>query len=183
MTLLSPADARFTSPFEVIEGGSGTFKGSISEPGQGEAPSYQFNLPRRLLRVAPGVPLKAGMVVKGVDGVTYILGQHGSSIRHGTTLFSNFRLFEATGQFDWKGRGKVVDPVTKLPRDTGLVSKGKLWGCYEPAAMEERDRAFRMKFETGRFITNQKVSLDDEIDGRKVSRCDEQLGIYLVSLG
>lgn len=182
MTLLSKADARFASPFEVIEGGSGIFRGLISDPGEGGVPAFQFNLPRRLLRVQPEVPVKPGMLLRGPGQIHYIVAEHASASRSGEVLFKNFRLFEVTGKYDWKGRGKTLDPVTRLPRDSGLVAKGLLWGVYEPNA-EVFDRAIRVQFETARFLTNRKVDLDDEIDGRKVTRCDAQLGIYVVSLG
>lgn len=182
MTLLSQADARFHSPFEIVEGGRGIFRGILSDPAQGGVPAFQFNLPRRLLRVAPGVPLHVGAVVKGPGGSTYMVGQHAPASRLGSVTYQNFRLIETTGRYSWKGRGKTVDPITRLPRDTGPTLKGELWGAYEPAA-EVFDRAIRTQFETARFITNREVSLEDEIDGKKVTRCDEQLGLYIVSLG
>lgn len=182
MTLLSQADARFASPFEIIEGGRGIFRGMLSDPGQGGVPAFQFNLPRRLLRVAPGVPITIGSIIKGPGGALYMVGQHAPASRLGSVTYQNFRLIETTGRYSWTGRGKSIDPITRLPRDTGLVSKGELWGAYEPAA-EVFDRAIRTQFETARFITNREVSLDDEIDGMKVTRCEAQLGLYIVSLG
>lgn len=182
MPSLSAVNSRFTTRFEIVDGGSGFFDAIINEPGQGEMPSYQFNLPRRLLRVEAGVPIDAGIVVRDPEGSTFMLGKHGSSESRGGTLFRSFRMFEATGQFRWEKREKVIDTITMLPKDTGLLPQVPLWGCYEPSP-EVFDRAVRMNFETGRFITNRKVDRDDMIDGRKVTRIDEQLGLYIVTLG
>lgn len=182
MPSLSAVNRRFTTRFEIVEGGSGYFNAVINEPGQGEVPAYQFNLPRRLLRVEDGIPVNTGMVIRDPEGTVYMLGKHGSSESRGKTLFRSFRMFEANAQYTWEKRSKEVDPITKLQKDTGLVVHAMIWGCYEPSP-EVFDRAVRTNFETGRFITNRLVDRDDVIDGRKVTRVDEQLGIYICTLG
>lgn len=182
MTLLSSADARFASQLTVLEGGSGLFKGIITEPSQGEAPAYQFNNPRRILRVRDGVPVKTGMVIQSQDGAIFMVAEHGASSKQGDILFRSFRLFEADRRFSWQTRQSTIDPVTRLPRDIGLSDPVMIYGAYEPAP-ERFDRQVRASFETARFITNRKVGLNDMVDDKKVSRVDEQLGIYLVTLG
>lgn len=183
MPSLSAVDTRFLSTFIIIEGGVGTFQAIINEPGQGEVPSFQFNLPRRLMRLGVGVPVEAGMVVRDQFGAVFMLGKHGASESRGKVLFKNFRLFEATDQFTWRGRGKEIDPTTRLERDAGEISKGMIWGVYEPETREAFDRQMRSNFETGRLITNRQVLLDDLIDDKKVTRVDEQLGLYIATVG
>jgi hypothetical protein len=182
MPSLHNADDRFGTLLTVIEGGSGDFTGIVSEPGQGEVPSYQFNLPRRLLRVNSGLPLQTGMVVRSPEGTTWMLAKHGDSEVHSGALFRNFRLFEATQQFSWEKRGKVIDPITRLPKDAGMVAQPDIWGSYEPSP-EMFDRQMRTSFEAGRFITTADVKRDDIVDGKKVSRVDIQLGLRLCTLG
>lgn len=182
MPLLSATDQRFLVTFDIIEGGSGQFKGIISEPGQGEVPSFQFNLPRRLLRIQTGLPVVAAMVIRDQSGGVYMLGEHGTSETHGTTLFRNYRLFEAPQQYDWQTRGKSIDPVTRLQTDTGLTPPIRIWGVYEPSP-ERFDRTTHVSFEAGRFITNRVIKRDDLVDGRKVNRVDNQLGLSLAVLG
>ena len=182
MTSPSVPDARFASTFEVIEGGRGLFKAMISLPGQGDVPSYQFNQPRRLLRVRPDVPIHPRMVVKSQAGTLFPVGEHGAAEARRGVVYRNFRLFEITGHFAWQGASKVIDPTTKLPKTVGVTPKGLLWGAFEPGP-EERDRGLKMRFETGRFITNTEVPLGDQVDGREVIRCDQQLGLWLLSLG
>lgn len=183
MPSLRNADDRFGALLTIIDGGSGQFTGIVSEPGQGEVPAYAFNLPRRLLRVEAGLPLRAGQVVRSPEGTVWMLGQHGAAETNNGTLFRNFRLFEATGQFRWERRGKAVDPTTRLPKDTGLQLAGMIWGVYEPGSSELFDRTVHSSFETGRFITTAPVELNDMIDGKKVSRVDLQLGVNVVTLG
>lgn len=182
MPLLSSTDQRFLVNFEVLEGGSGQFGGIISELGQGEAPSFMFNLPRRLLRVASGVPIKASMVIKEQSGGVYILGEHGTSESRGLVMFTNYRLFTAPQQYNWQTRIKVIDPITHLETDTGLSEPVKIWGVYEPSP-ERFDRTTHVSFEAGRFLTNRVIQREDVIDGRKVVRVDSQLGISLIALG
>jgi hypothetical protein len=182
MPLLSSTDSRFTTTFTIIEGGSGSFRGIITEPGQGEVPSFQFNLPRRLLRVSPDLALTTAMVVRDQAGAVYMLGKHGSAHMGDEVLFRNFRLFEASKQFSWQSRGSTIDPVTRLKRDTALTAAVPIWGAYEPG-LERFDRGMQSAFELGRFITNRTIGRDDIVDGRKVTRVDEQLGLQIVALG
>jgi hypothetical protein len=176
---LQKADDRFMHRFQVIEGGSGYFYGIIDEPRQGAVPVYQFVTDRRLLRVNPGVPISSGMIIKTPNESVFIVAKHGDA----EEIFDSFRLVEPTGQYLWQKRGKTVDPVTNLPRDTGLVSQGQMWGSYEPAATEMFDRQIRSSFETGRFVTNRPVAVDDIVDGKRVARSDLQLGLYVLTLG
>lgn len=182
MPSLRTADDRFGILFTLIEGGSGQFRGIVSEPNQGEAPSYQFSLPRRLLRVESDLAIQAGQVVRSPEGTVWMIGQHGDSELERGTSFRSFRLFEATQQFSWQRRGKTIDPATTLSKDTGLVAQPSIWGVYEPSP-EMFDRQTRTTFETGRFITTADVKADDVVDGRKVSRVDIQLGLRLCVLG
>lgn len=182
MPSLQRADDRFGTRLSIIEGGSGQFTGVVSEPGQGEVPAYQFNLPRRLLRVAATMPVKAGIVIRSPEGTVWMLGSHGTAEGHQGALFRTFRLFEASQQFSWQKRGKTIHPVTKLEQDAGLVDQPPVWGAYEPSP-EMFDRQMRTSFEAGRFVTNADVKINDVIDGRKVSRVDIQLGLRLCTLG
>lgn len=182
MPSLRSSDDRFGTELTIIEGGTGTFTGVLAEPGQGEVPAYQFNLPRRLLRVEHHLPVRPGQVLRTELGTVYMVGRHGDSEARGGALFRTFRLFEADNQYTWKRRGKAIDPVTRLPKDTGLVDQPMVWGAYEPMP-EMFDRQLRSSFETARFITTADVQEDDVVNGMKVARVDMQLGLRLVMLG
>jgi hypothetical protein len=182
MPSLQRANGRFQTLFSVLEGGSGQFHGQITEPNQGEVPSSVFTLPRRLLRVDVNAPVKAGMVIRDPEGTVFMTGNHGDSQTGHGVAFRSFRLFEASQQFSWQKRGKKIDPVTRLERDTGLVDQPPVWGAYEPSP-EMFDKQLRTSMEMGRFITNADVKLDDMIDNRKVSRVDQMLGLRICQLG
>lgn len=178
MVSLRKVNDRFVDRIEVIEKGSGFFQGIVDEPSQGSLPSYQFTNGRRILRTNPGVPVKPGMVIRTAGGAIFIVGQLGDD----DTVFQSYRLFEVTGRYNWQTRGKIIDPVTKLPQDTGLVSKGVIWGTYEPASQQVFDRQLHLNMETGNFITNADLQRDDLVDGKRVTRIDRVLGIKLAVL-
>lgn len=179
MSSLKQADERFMKRFEVIEGGSGFFRGIIDEPRQGSVPIYQFVNDRRLLRVNLDVPISPGMVIKTSSGGIFIIAALGTS----EEIFKSFRLIEPTGKYEWKTRQKTIDPVTNLEKDTSPISQGMVWGSYEPAATEMFDRQIRTSFETARFVTNKPIKVDDIVDGKRVARSDPQLGLYVLTLG
>jgi len=179
VTSLRKADDRFMQRIEIIEGGSGFFKGIIDEPPQGAIPVYQFVNARRVLRVNPGTPVAAKMVIRASGGGVFILADLGDS----AGIFDSYRLVEVTGQYQWQTRGKSIDPVTQLEKDTGLQNQGLIWGSYEPASTEMFDRQIRVGFETARFVTNRNVSRDDVVDGKRVTRSDSQLGVRVLTLG
>lgn len=182
MPSLQRADDRFGTPLTLIEGGSGVFTGVITEPNQGEVPAYLFNLPRRLLRVDAQLPVKAGMVVRGSAGTTWMLGEHGDAETGWGVIFRSFVMFEATQQFTWQKRTKIIDTITTLERDAGLVDQPPIWGCYEPAP-EMFDKQLHSNFEIARLITTADVKRDDMVNGMKVNRVDVQLGVRIVTLG
>lgn len=182
MPSLQRSDDRFGTRLTIIEGGSGQFTGVVSEPNQGEVPSFQFNLPRRLLRVDVAMPLKPGVIVRAAEGTVWMLGEHGDAETSHGTVFRTFRMFEATQKFGWQKRAKKIDPVTRLETDIGMEDQPPVWGAYEPSP-EMFDRQMRTSFEGGRFITNAPIERDDMIDGRKVSRVDIQLGLRIAQLG
>lgn len=168
---------------KILQGGAGTFRAVISEPSQGDVPSYLFTLPRRLLRIEPRLPVHAGMVVQSPDGAVFLVGEHGQSEGAAGSTFNSFILFQATGRFKWEKRGTTTDPISGLPMDTGLQRQADIWGLYEPATIEGFDRALRTNVETGRFLTNATVLRDDMVNDMKVSRSDAQIGLRMLTLG
>lgn len=182
MPSLARTDSRFKVTFEILEGGQGTFQGVISEPDQGEVPSYIFNLPRRLLRVPPHLPLAPRMVVRDLSGAVFMLAEHGAAAHHDELTFRNFRMFQADNRYTWKRRSKTIDPITKLERDGEPTILGQIWGAYEPTP-EQFDRTVRASFEEGRFITAAEVLLNDIVNEKRVTRVDVQLGLSIATLG
>lgn len=175
MPSLQKVNNRFLTRIQVIENGQGFFQGIIDEPNQGTIPSYQFTNGRRILRTNPGTPVKPSMVLKTKGGDTFITATLGDD----DDIFDSLRLFETTGRYKWQTRGKIIEPITGLPQDDTLVDMGMIWGAYEPASREVFDRQLHLNMESGNFITNAKVKRDDVIDGKRVIRVDNVLGITL----
>lgn len=178
MPSLRKVNDRFLERISVIEKGSGYFLGIIDEPSQGTIPAYQFTSPRRLVRTNPGVPLKSGMVIRTKGKATYIVGDLGDS----DDVFQSFRLFETTGQYQWQTRGHGIDPVTELASEESIIDNGLIWGTYEPDSKEAIDRQLHLDMESGRFITNTPLKRDDIVDGKRVTRVDRVLGLYMANL-
>lgn len=178
MPSLQKADDRFMHRIEVIENGSGFFKGIIDEPQQGSIPSTQFINARRVLRVNPQCPIRAGMVIRTANGSVFIVGTLGDS----EDIFKSFRLIETTGQYSWKTRVQTVELITGLEEDTGLVESGPIWGSYEPSTVNGFDRQIHATFPTGKFLTNRPVSLTDMVDNKRVTQLEHQLGITVATL-
>ena len=179
MVSVTSVGARFEIPFQVIEGGSGEFRGVISETEQTSQPSYIFVQPRHVLRVRLPSPVRSGLVVRSPAGEVYILGDNGPSEHHTGTVWQSFRLFEATGRYSWQRRSRVTDPITKADKEGPLQDMGFLWAAMEVMDRTENDREIRIDYTQSRFIAGVVVGRGDLIDNRSVSRVDRQLGLAI----
>lgn len=179
MVSLKSAADRFEIMFSVVEGGSGVFKGVLSETDQNNQPSYIFVRPRHVLRVKLECPVIAGMVVRSPGGSIFILGDNGPSEHASGTLWKSFRLFEPTGRYLWVRRTKVKDPITRQDREGPLQEIGMIWAAIEPMDREMSDREIRASFEQARFIAAADIKSDDLVGNRAVTKVDRQLGLAI----
>jgi len=177
MVSLKSVGSRFEIPFTVIEGGSGRVMAVLSETDQNAQPSYIFVQPRHVLRATHPTAIRPGMVLQSPSGAPFIVGANGPSEVPMGTLWQSFRLFEPTGRFDWVRRTKVIDPISRQPREGPPQPMGKIWAAIEPLDREAFDRSLRSSFEQARFITGAAVRADDLIDNRAITKVDKQLGI------
>lgn len=178
VNLVSVAD-RFEIPFNVIEGGSGTFRGVISETQQNSQPSYVFSPPRLVLRVKAAGLLQPGVTIQSPEGIVYLVGYNGPSETQAGHMWDSFRLFKASDKVSWQRRTKVTDVVTGLDRDIGLQSMGSVWSVIEQIDRETLDRKIHSSFEQARYICSASVQADDVLDNRQVIRSDVQLGLTM----
>jgi hypothetical protein len=179
MVSLKTVGERFEIPLQVIEGGSGTIMGVLSETDQNAQPAYVFVQPRHVLRTAFPTALKIGMVLRTTAGSTFIVGDNGPSENARGILFQSFRLFEPTGRYLWQRRKRRIDPITKAERDDGLEDKGMVWAAIEAMEREVNDSRLRTSFEQSRFITAAPLRSDDLLDNRPVTKVDKQLGLSI----
>lgn len=180
---LARPNLRFATKFEIIEGGGGTFSGMIDEPSQGVSSAGQPDVPRRMLTVAPHLPITAGMVIRSPEGIPFMTGSHGYSENVQGTLFKSFMLFEADKYVTWQRRKKVIDPVTQVERDNGLENLPMLWGTYMPDPRKTFDRQVHVSFTGGNFLTTRLVEVDQLVDEKRVTRVEHLLGLWYITLG
>lgn len=178
-SLLKTIGERFHIPFSVIDHGAGTVVGTLSETDQSSQPSYVFVRPRHVFRTPSPTAVTSKMVIQSPFGDKYLVGANGPSDTWRGQLWQSFRVFEVTGQYSWKRRGKVKDPITKTDRDGPPQEMGPIWAVIESLDREQSDREMREFFEQSRFITGHPVKQGDMLDNRSVSKVDEQLGLYI----
>ena len=180
MNLLEKVSDRFYIPFKVIDLGSGIIQATVSETDQTSQPSFVFVRPRHVLRTPSPTALRPCMTISSPGGEKFIVGENGPSESFRGRLWESFRVFEPTGQYAWTRRGKVVDPITKQMRDTGVFQQmGTIWAAIESIDREASDREMREFIEQQRFITGHPVKAGDSLDNRLVSKVDKSLGLYI----
>lgn len=180
MPQLSKVQSRFEINLTIPATGQ-VFRGAIDEPPQGEPPALRFNIPRRVLRVQLPSIAAIGQLVTTPAGVEFILGYHGLSESRDTTLFKAFRLFTVTHRLSWSRRVLATHPVSGVAVDTAPTSLGMIPGVLEPDR-QTYDKGISQTFPTYNFVTNAAVLVDDEVDGKKVVRADQELGLTLCEL-
>lgn len=180
MASLKTVGSRFDTLFVVIAGGSGYIRGELTETEQNSQPSYVFVAPRHVLRTRFPTPVKAGMVIRAPAGDVFIIGENGPSETSKGTIWQSFRLFEATGQYNWTRRKMVIDTITKQEKDTGQRENlGLIWAALEPLDRQQVDRELHYAFGQSRIITGAPIHSDDIVDNRTVSKLDKQLGLSI----
>ena len=179
MASLRNSAARFEIPMTIIEGGSGTLHGIVTETGQDSYRSNVFTEPRRVLRVRTPTMLRPGHVVRSPVGEVFIVGDNGNSEVPEGELWNSFKLFKATGQVEWYRRGRRLDPVTRLEVESSPQSMGLIWAAIEANARETVERKLHLSLEEATFIVGADVQRDDTLDGRPVIGSDDLLGIRI----
>lgn len=179
MVSLTRVGRRFEIPLTVIESGSGTICGVLAESDQSQIPAYTFVNPRHIFRCPIQSALKTGMVVRSPAGATYLVGENGPSEQVQGAIWNSFRLFECTGQYAWRRRSQVTDPITQALREGPEIDMGFAWGVFEPLDREAPDRRLRASFEQSRFLAGQPVKADDTFNNLKVIRADNILGVTI----
>jgi hypothetical protein len=184
MLSLSSADEKFKTKFQIIENGVGVFRGVMDDPTQSLGGASSLLPPRNVLRVERNLPIRSNMVIQSEGGTVYLLGHHGVSEGMQGVVFRSFLLLQALRKFHWQRPFHEIEPLTQLKGTEGLkeMTPPFIWGTYEPL-QEQFDRELHISSETGRFITNQPIQMQDRIDGRNVVRVDQQLGLYIATLG
>jgi hypothetical protein len=170
---------QFQSRFQVIDGGSGFVMGNISEADQSQIPAYAFVSDRHVFRTNYPTALRSGMVIKSPAGDLYIVADNGPSEQEIGILWQSFRLFAVSHKLPWMRRTTTLDPVTKLPRESGQQDLGDIYVTLETLDREEEDRKIGASFEKYRIISGKPIEHDDLIGEHTVIRADRTLGVWI----
>ena len=180
MTRLARVGRRFEIDFSVPATGQ-TFRGVIDEPPSGEPPAQRFNIPRRILRVRLPNVAEIGQLVLTPSGVEYLVSDHGYSESRDDVLFRAFRLFAITDHLLWEQRTLTKHPVSGVDVDGVMANRGLLAGSFEPDRVTF-DKGIEASFPTSHWVCFADVKVDDRVNGLKVVRVDDVLGVKLCEL-
>jgi len=132
-----------------------------------EKAPYRVLLARRPTFVKPGDTV----VTNGAEVV--ILMDHPDDY----PWAASFKAVYALEQFTWSRNTFVVDPVSKVKKDSGDTPLGKLYVNFD---MAEELNTFGFQDTKYRFITGQDVQVGDKIDEYVVKRIVKSLGVKVV---
>ncbi len=177
---LSNAGQRFESMLKTLQGFP--FPGVVMALDEGSVPSYDFSIPRHIIRVRLNSPVNVGSEVIDPAGQKYVLAEHDIATADGKALYRTHRAFSLNKQVMLQRESTVTDPLTGMAKGTGRVDIGLIWIMDEYVQREEIDLAFRVKEQVRRVVTSADVRLNDIILDMVVRRIDDALGIKLIEL-
>lgn len=177
---LSNAGQRFESTFKTEQGFP--FPAALMPISEGSVPSYDFSVPRHILRVRRHCPVVTGAVVLSPDKKRYLLADHDVAVSDNEVLYRTHRVFNLNKQTLWQREQTILDPLTQMEKGTGRVTLQSIWIMDEYVQREEIDLAFRVKETTRKVITGANIRLGDILMDMSVTRIDEVLGVKLIEL-
>ena len=139
-----------------------------------DAPTKDQTPYRTLVVKSPGIA-SVGAIVQTTGGNKILLLETAPDFEWA----ESYRAAFVSREYSWKRRVVVIDPVSKVSRDNGLVDMGPIYAYFEkPEAI-----MFQGTSETKyRFLTGQDVLSGDIIDGRNVKRVFATMGVKAVEL-
>lgn len=180
--MLTKTRQKFDIPFSVIDRGSGSFFGALEDVALSPGSTLEWVAPRRILKVAPDLPLKGGMVIQSPEGMKYMVAWYSPSETSQGVPFRAFKLYQATVVASLRRRSSTVDPRTNLPREGALGDPIEIYASFEPL-QEAFDRELRIPNEKTRLITNEPLFRGDVINGDTVIEAHEFQGLWGAVLG
>ena len=175
MTRLNRSSTRLETPVRVV-GGPRTV-GVIQLPSDTSDPGIEFAYPKMSIRVGRRSLLRAGMIIQSESG-HHLLADHSV-----TADYKTFYMLECDRQVAWTRPAGAVDPISKLKTTGGPpAALGQIWVLWERNRREYADLPIRFNQETTLSATGDDVQIGDMLDGRKVTRVNESLGIRVLEL-
>lgn len=168
-----------TGRFEPVQiMGGPKSRAIVQRPPDIDRPGAEYAHPTLSCRVAHNSLVNTGQVVRLQGGDHYLVCDHSATIDWRT-----HHLFMCDREVDWKRPAEVIDPLTKLKKQSGPpVELGTMWVMWERVRREFTDLNIRIDQETHLVATGAAIEIDDTLAGMKVKRVNRALGVNIVEL-
>jgi hypothetical protein len=175
MSRFKAANERSFEPIQIV-GGPKT-KGIILHPPNSRDPGVDFASPRITLRVRPDSLIRPGQVIHSASGY-FIVAEYNRNAD-----YTNHTLYAADRVVPWTRTAMVVDPVSLLTVKTGPPTLlGNIRVMWQRQRRELLDLSIRMSQETTLTVTGSNVQIGDYLDGIRVVRRSDSLGVVVLEL-
>lgn len=154
------------------------FYGAVMPASDPQGAAAEFITPRLWLRVHPDVDVQAKDEIADSAGRRFLLAHHDMVDR----VYRTFRLFELVSQVSWKRATTTTDTLTGLTKTTGQQELGPIWCLLEPRGRLFPDVQTHIPPNAGSLVTGKSIALGDTIDGRKVTRINPVLRVWLAEI-
>lgn len=134
-----------------------------------------FFVPIRFLTVARNSVVVLGDVIVTDTDERFILGQH-VSYRDVIT----YKAYRVDRTATWTRTTDITDLATGMQRQGLPVSQGTLELTFEPI---RQVKDFDITAELSRFVTGQAVEEGDLVDGKRITRILDQIGLSVCEVG
>lgn len=166
----------FKAKYQILP--RGEFYGQVLEIPD-TARVTNFLSPRRYLRVGTEVENVIATTVVLIDGVKYIVAEHGTGF-YQEPIYRHFKLFEVDLVEDWYKVSKEKNAVTGVNETTRILQPEPVYLATQPKALVED--SIHIQQQTYIAVSNVKVNRNDVVGNRIVTRVDHVLGCWLLEL-
>lgn len=167
---------RFEAPWKLDEGGY-ILGRMITDGGSSLSPN-EFAEARQFLRTPVTTPYdEVGKTTLGPDGYRYLLAQH-----QRTNSYRSYRIFRVNDYLPWQKPVTVIDPLTQLPRFTGLTEPIMIYCVREAKSSQVSDSNLRVSENSFRILTGMPVEEGNTLGGMRVTSIRKQMGISILEV-
>lgn len=139
-----------------------------------DAPTKEQVPYRRLVVKSRGIVV-AGDVLKGPGAHKILLLETAPDF----DWAESYRAAYVSREYTWKRRVVMTDPVSKVKRDASLADLGTVFAHFEKPEMVTFQGNKETKY---RFLTGQDVAVGDLIEGYRVVRVYDAMGVKAVEV-
>lgn len=132
---------------------------------------------RQILRVPPPVQVVPGDMVMDGMGDRYLLGEFDDR-----PAYQSFRCYPVNKLVDWTREVQKIDPLTEEPIGIGSQLLGRIWVLSEVVSREARGSQIKTSEEVKRVLAGADVQLMDYLDGERVVKLHDALGIKVIEV-